>query len=159
MMKLEDGRNWFNMSKKVEDSWLWWVYGWIIVFSLWRVMEGSGWSAKWPPYTNFQTMTAAESVALVTNVPSKTVCFMHPLGLGHSFFFSNYASTSVLLSCRRFFKNNYFLRTIYNRLQNVPVNICSMNIWTFGYSLIQPYIMETILKKKKIQANASIIHC
>ena len=104
MMKLEDGRNWFNMSKKVEDSWLWWVYGWITVFSLWRVMEGSGWSAKWPPYTNFQTMIVAESVALVTNVPSKTVCFMHPLGLGHSFFFSNYASTSVLLSAEDFLK-------------------------------------------------------
>ena len=102
MMKLEDGRNWFNMSKKVEDSWLWWIYGWITVFSLWRVMEGSGWSAKWPQYTNFQTMTVAESVALVTNVPSKTVCFMCPLGLGHSFFFSNYASTSVLLSAEDF---------------------------------------------------------
>ena len=40
-----------------------------------------------PQYTNFQTMTAAESIVLVTNVPSKAVCFMYPLGLGHSVFF------------------------------------------------------------------------
>lgn len=77
---------------------------------------------------NFQTMTVAESVALVTNVNQKQYAFMCPLGLGHIHSFSNYASTSVLLSTRRFLKNNYFLRTIYNRLQNVPVNICSEDL-------------------------------
>lgn len=57
-----------------------------------------------PQYTNFQTMTAAESIVLVTNVQSKAVCFMYPLGLEHSIFFSNYASPSVLLSAEGFLK-------------------------------------------------------